>query len=752
MQIVLKRAVSRSFTVVEGYSVIILADNRVSETRDWLKGSLAARALLVGALAKGITLTLGALVRSPAVLVEWLDTAADVCLVVAACVLGYRVWRVLKERLLWRVRRKLTLSYVFIGFIPVLLVILFFLVSGILLFFNVGSYLMRTRVEALVEQVAFMADTTTLALQRAQTQGEVEDALARRQSDASSMYPNVSYAVVPVEKMCDPEAPPATGRVVPARVVAGPWAHIDAPTTLPAWVPCDGREGLLAYTEGPGGRTRLAVRAIALPATLAPAFAVVVDLPLGDQLSERLRAETGIRLGDMTAIGENDTSPGGQAMRGGATPEVGRAFEGPARPPQSPTGIAMGPASITLGQDSGSSELVWVTLLDFTDWATGGAGALAVSFQMSPLDTYERISTTSLARIGNLDFGQILLILLAVVGGLFLVIQIVAFGMGFALARSITGAVHELFVGTERVRRGDFTHKIQVRSRDQLGELASSFNSMTASIEDLLRQKAEKERLEQELRVARDIQMSLLPQGELRMRGLQLGGYCRPAREVGGDYYDLLPLDEHRLGILIADVAGKGTSAALYMAELKGVAWSLSRQHRSPRQLLIEANRTLSPHLDSRSFITITYALVDLEARTLTYARAGHCPLMYLPGPAAAAAGGVQVLAPSGMVLGLKLDDGRAFSRLLEEVTIPLGPGDLFVLFTDGITEAMNPTGDCFGDERLAALIEQHGQMAVERLRERILSEVEAFVGAAPQQDDMTMLFLRVEGVAVAAA
>ena len=127
----------------------------------------------------------------------------------------------------------------------------------------------------------------------------------------------------------------------------------------------------------------------------------------------------------------------------------------------------------------------------------------------------------------------------AIVGVLFLVIQVVAFVMGLALARSITGSVHELFAGTERVRRGDFTHKIPIRSRDQLGELAESFNSMTASIEDLLQQKAEKERLEQELRIARNIQMSLLPQGALAMPGVSLTAHCEPAREVGGDYYDL---------------------------------------------------------------------------------------------------------------------------------------------------------------------------------------------------------------------
>ena len=357
---------------------------------------------------------------------------------------------------------------------------------------------------------------------------------------------------------------------------------------------------------------------------------------------------------------------------------------------------------------------------------------------------YRYLSGPSFSRLDNFNLGQILLFLLAVVGGLFLIIQAVALVMGLTLARSITGSVHELFAGTERVQRGDFGHKIAIRSRDQLGDLAGSFNSMTASIEGLLREKAEKERMEQELRIARSIQMSLLPQGPFLMPGLTLSGHCEPAREVGGDYYDFLPLQDDRLGILIADVAGKGTSAALYMAELKGLVLSLSLHHVSPRAMLIEANRIISKHLDARSFITMTYAIVDMRARTITCARAGHCPLVYVPGPNGGART-PQVLTPEGMVLGLQFDLGDTFDRLLEEVTLPLTHGDLFVLYTDGISEAMNAQGDCFGDQRLVDLAECHADMTCNDLSERILSEVHTFTGDAAQHDDMTMVLLKID-------
>ena len=261
---------------------------------------------------------------------------------------------------------------------------------------------------------------------------------------------------------------------------------------------------------------------------------------------------------------------------------------------------------------------------------------------------------------------------------------------------------------------------------------------------------AEKKRLEEELRIAREIQMSLLPQGPLAMPGLSMTALCVPAREVGGDYYDFLPLDDHRLGVLIADVSGKGTSAALYMAELKGLMLSLSQIHTSPRELLIAANRIIADNLDSRSFITMTYAVIDLEARTMTYARAGHTPLI-LPAGTRRRAGDVQVLAPDGMVLGLKHRQRRDVrASCSRSRRCRCAPGDLFVLFTDGITEAMNAAEDCSARSGWAQLVEEHADLPFDELRERILREVARVRRrAGPQHDDMTLILLKVEPTAL---
>ena len=678
--------------------------SRAALVRYWITQTFSGRAVIGGLIIKIVAFLLSlAAGRSP--WIELIDTLGDLAVIVGALIIIVLMFADMKQRLLWRIRRKLAVSYIFIGFIPALLIIVFFMVVGLLLFFNIASFLMRNELTQLVERTRLMADSAALGLDRAAGLDQMRAVIEVRRNTLASRYPGASVALVPSMRGCGQ----GTRSAAPAGAMAvGPWAHVAAPATIPAWIPCPGYAGLMTFTAG--DTTRMMTRAVVWPASIDAV--VVVDVPIDAAFGRELRDRAGLTLDGVAKVEERQTifDPT-NALRDGA-------------------------------------GLRWMAEVDSTDWGAGGAVKLLVSYGMSLGDIYDRIALSGVraASADELDIQKALLVALALIGVLFLIIQVVAFAMGLALARSITGSVHELFAGTERVRRGDFAGRVSIKSRDQLGELSESFNSMTSSIEDLLQQKAEKERLEQELRIARNIQMSLLPQGPVAMPGLTVIAHCEPAREVGGDYYDFLPIDEHTLGILVADVSGKGTSAALYMAELKGIVLSLSQRYRSPRELLIEADRIISNHLDSRSFITVTYLVVDLRAGTVQYARAGHCPLVYVPGPYASQRA-PQLLAPDGLVLGLQLDGGRTFVRLLEEVSVPLGRGDLFVLFTDGLTEAMNGQGDCFGESRLAALIGEHADLPADELRERILRDIEAFTGSAIQQDDMTMVVLRVEQV-----
>ena len=648
-----------------------------------LLGTLPGRAIVIGLLVRLADLLLGlSLGRVPA-FVGAIDTVAAVVIAAAGAYFLARGLSVMRRRLLWRVRRKLIISYIFLGFIPALLLFAFFILGGVLLFSNFSAYLVRSELRTLTSRADSMARIAALEIERAGTR-DVEGILRRRQAVASEEFPGVSMAVVDFDHPCTNVDGPSAGATVVA--LAGPWSHAMAPQSIPAWVACQGFSGLL---KSP----RLIVRAVAFPESATPDRAVLVDLVVNSNVRQQIRERTGVELVDPSEPASADAPP-----------------------------------------------LTSIAYVEYVDWETGARASLQLSIRLGIGEIYDRIS----AAPGMDGTRNVVIILLELVGGLFLIIEMVALVAGLSLARSITGSVHELFTGTERVRQGNFTHKIAVTADDQLGELAGSFNLMTASIKDLLLQADEKKRLEEELRIAHEIQMSLLPQGGLRMSGMSVTAISVPAREVGGDYYDFLPLDDQRFGLLIADVSGKGTSAALYMAELKGLVLSLSRIYSSPRELLIQANRLIAEHLDARSFITMTYAVVDLKSGTMTYARAGHTPLIHLPG----SRGGpnlARILAPDGLVLGLRIDNGETFERLLEEDTIPLQGSDLYVFFTDGITEAMNERDDLFGEMRLAGLIEQHAHLPLEELRELLLGEIRVFVGAAPQHDDMTIILLKID-------
>lgn len=589
---------------------------------------------------------------------------------------GFRAVRAVLRRLLWRIRTKLLVSYLFIAVVPVVLLSIFFLVAGVLFTGLVASHLLSTEVD---RQARDLDQSARTALSHAPIGGTP---LADRLKGAASRHPGLTWSA-------------SSG----GRVSGEP----GLPQTLPAWLPESGFVGLVKV----GGDDRL--RAVARRG----ADFLLLDVPVDDALVAELTARTGIRLlpanstvrsnGNTITITVNDEPPAAD----GAPRKREKAYD--------------------------AKGLLFVAALDETDWDTGEKGSLTRAIAYEPIGLVQRLSS------GTAVTGALLMKIWAVVGAVFAVMYCVALLLGVLLARSITRSVHALSHGTERLRQGDFSHQIRVRSRDQLGELAESFNVMARGIEDLLRESAEKERMEEELRIARQIQMSLLPQGSVTMSGLRMAALCLPAAEVGGDYYDLLPLSDTRLGVVMADVSGKGTSAALYMAELKGLVLSLSRICDSPGALLKQANRILAANLDSRSFITMTYAIVDTAAGTMRFARAGHNPLIHLE----AATGRTRVLTPQG--LGLGIDAGDRFDDILEEAEVPLVPGDLFLFFTDGLSEAMNPSSELFGEQRLRDLLEAAPGLDSEPMKERILGAVRAFAAGTAQHDDMTMVVLRVE-------
>jgi serine phosphatase RsbU (regulator of sigma subunit)/HAMP domain-containing protein len=246
----------------------------------------------------------------------------------------------------------------------------------------------------------------------------------------------------------------------------------------------------------------------------------------------------------------------------------------------------------------------------------------------------------------------------------------------------------------------------------------------------------EQERLKRELEIAREVQKKLLPDKMPEIPGFQIDGICQSAFEVGGDYFDFFRLNNNQIGIAIADVTGKGTSASFYMAELKGMMLQLTSNYLSPKNLLIELNTKLFGNLDRQMFITMTYAILDFQNRKVTFSRAGHNPLLRM-----GINGNHQFLTPSG--IGLGLESGELFRDKLEEVTLNLDCTETLVFYTDGITEAMNPQLEEFGEERLLEILFVMRGENVIQMREHLLKSLNQFIAGATLQDDITMVILK---------
>ncbi len=249
---------------------------------------------------------------------------------------------------------------------------------------------------------------------------------------------------------------------------------------------------------------------------------------------------------------------------------------------------------------------------------------------------------------------------------------------------------------------------------------------------------AERERVRKELEIARNVQMRFLPDSIPDVPGLDIASICRPATEVGGDYYDFLSVDKRWLGVVIGDVSGKGVSAAFYMTMAKGILKTLARTIRMPAQLLREMNAVFFENSPRQIFISVIYGVFDLENGFLHFARAGHNPLIVRKKKA----GTPEKLHPRGIAIGLA--DTKKFEEIIEEQTIAIEPGDIFVFYTDGISEAMNSAEEIFGEERLSKLIEDNEHLTARELLDLIHDEIVRFEENTPQHDDSTMIVVKV--------
>jgi phosphoserine phosphatase RsbU/P len=380
----------------------------------------------------------------------------------------------------------------------------------------------------------------------------------------------------------------------------------------------------------------------------------------------------------------------------------------------------------------------WIVVTPTTDLATGMPDqSLAIVSSRVSLVLKRLFSS-----LGNI--APVVVLFMIITACALLVVEIVSVLFGAKLTRSITRSVADLYEGTRKIQAGDFSHRIPVRkTKDQLSELAGSFNSMTARIENLIEEVKEKERLENELEIARDVQSQLFPKEVPRLKTLELWGGCQPARTVSGDYYDFLSLGADRTALAIGDISGKGISAALLMAHIQsalrsqfthrgnGTRGSSGSELTSPSMVLSILNDHLYMSSPPEKYATFFLGLYTDEGGQLIYTNAGHlAPMLVRRGAVTRLAGDGF---PVGMFPGIQY----------EQQAIGLEPGDLLVGFTDGVTETPNRDGEEFGDRRLTELLVRLVEKPLDRIASEINESVGAWAGDVERHDDTTLLLAR---------
>jgi len=318
---------------------------------------------------------------------------------------------------------------------------------------------------------------------------------------------------------------------------------------------------------------------------------------------------------------------------------------------------------------------------------------------------------------------------------LFVLIGMVALIPGVVLTRRITNAVADLYQATQFVKTGDFSRRIQMKQRDQLGELGESFNQMTNSIGTLIEEQNKRQRLENEISIAREVQNQLFPSTLPSVPGVEIEAICKAARSVSGDYYDFIQLSPTHIAIAIADISGKGISAALLMASLQAALRSQMLVEGSESLSMVELVSRLNKHLvrntgDDR-FATFFIAVYDSATRTLRYTNAGHLPAFLI------CHGRSERLDKGGMVLGVVED------YVYEEGSLTVGHEALLIGYSDGLIEPENVYGEEFGIRRLEEAAVRVQGAAPLMVAESLMAAAEEWAGTPEQADDMTVIVAR---------
>jgi sigma-B regulation protein RsbU (phosphoserine phosphatase) len=651
-------------------------------------------------------------------------------------------WRYLMQRLLWTVRNRLILTSLLMGLAPI---VLFATLAAISAYTFSGQFATNTAIGRLHDETGRLRDRATAAT------SPLAHLLELQQEHPRLVPP-------PDARQIDAPKAGATQRRE---------AGLDAAISVNVWVDGHSRD----TASRPAATAKLLTLADAKetqPAWLQPGFSGVLE----EHGRLYLGAAVGGPAGDHTVLGLASTPLNAENL-GSLAESLGsisifHTFDTDESPDSSQTSrsaakrgraetadqefSSVGGGRVPPSQHFFDGKVVFTAPLPITSWQSGQNVHAMLGVVSRPTLLYSQLFATSV-HIGTLVRNGLIGITI-----FFGVLELLAFLLAIRLSRTITQSIADLYEATTQIDRGRLEHRIPVRRKDQLGSLATSFNTMTGSLAELLVQQREKQRMQSELAIAQEVQNNLFPHSPTDIPGFELHGICKPARTVSGDYYDFIlsggKSGSEQLCLALGDISGKGISAALLMASLHSAVRAYHSgepqtgdalqalqgdgtpaegfsKGPSPGRLLGRLNRHLYSSTQPEKYATLFLACYDCNTRQLTYSNGGHLTPLLL-----CADGRIQRLECGGSVVGLL--DGLEYA----ECTVQLQQGDLLVIYSDGVTEPENEFGE-FGEERLLETVRQHSNQPLSEIAAVTMRALEHWIGESEQPDDVTLVLAR---------